>query len=220
VCRAQSGFTLIELLIAMTLAALIVALGADILRTGMDFYQRAHLHIRQQQEMRGFFRLLRLELQGGLQKTAPLSGQQDWLAYSTANLPQGIGWPGKTPVRLSCRVTEDGHIELVHGIQLTQAAIANKLSIEPSRAGSQENPAATATSEANEVAPYQEETLVHGLTACAFSFLIRIPAPDSPQPTAVWVEEWLEGKGLPSPLAVRVQLTLPGGALPPVVIPL
>lgn len=222
--RAQGGFTLVELLIAMTLAALIVALGADILRTGMDFYQRAHQHIRQQQEMRGFFRLLRQELQGGARKVTPLGGQPGWFAFSTQTLPQSLNWPGRNQVLLTCRTGEGGNVELVHGIQLTRTAIANKLAHERILAGVLEEPSDVVSppvpTEEDAAAPYHEEVLVNGLTGCVFSFLVRVPNPDSPQPVAAWVDEWPQGKGGPPPLAVRVQLTLPGGGLPPVVIPL
>lgn len=222
--NTQGGFTLIELLIAMTLAALIVALGADILRTGMDFYQRAHQHIRQQQETRGFFRLLRQELQGGTHKVTPLGGQPGWFAFSTQTLPQSLNWPGRNQVLLTCRTGQDGNVELVHGIQLTRTAIANKLVHERILAGAPEerddaSPPPVPTEE-DAAAPYHEEVLVNGLTGCAFSFLVRVPGPNSPQPVAAWADEWPQGKDLPPPLAVRIQLTLPGGMLPAVVIAL
>jgi prepilin-type N-terminal cleavage/methylation domain-containing protein len=196
---SQNGFTLIELIIAMTLAALIVALGASILRMGMDFYHRSHDYIRQQQEVRGFLKLLHDELQGASKGALVLNGEQTRLNFTTDNMPAGIGRSGQNNVSLECRENELGQIELIHRI-LLKKAVEEKEKM-PEKGAAPE---------------YEEEPLVHRLSQCAFSFLERDDKASKPR--AFWTDEWREGKGLP--LAVRVQLTPPTGNIPPVVIPL
>lgn len=220
---AQKGFTLIELIIAITLAAMVVALGASILRMGMDFYRRAHEHIQQQQEIRGFLKLLRQELQGTT-KGAPMSGQETWLDYYTSNVPVGLGRPGMQKVSLVCRENEQGQTDLVHRILQIKPATgkpAEKQTEKPTEKAAGKPPEKLPEKPAGEAALpaqpiYEEETLIRQLSQCTFSFLARDEK--SPKPSAYWTEEWREGRG--SPLAIRVRLATSRNDLPPVVIPL
>lgn len=212
---AQRGFTLLELIIAMTLAALIVALGANILRMGMDFYRRSHAYIHQQQEVRGFLKLLRDELQGASPGGLALAGEPTRLNFITDNLPAGMGRGGRNSISLECRGNEQGKIDLVHRIQLRKT-IEEKVgksgeSNKPSMA--KPEPLAQGIMQPE----FEEEKLVQQLSQCGFSFLLR-SIDKKGRATAAWVDIWEEGRGLP--LAVRVQLAPPAGNLPPVVIPL
>ncbi|MFA7240086.1 MAG: prepilin-type N-terminal cleavage/methylation domain-containing protein [Sulfuricellaceae bacterium] len=197
--KSQAGFTLLELIIAMTLAALVVALGASILRMGVDFYHRSHEYIHQQQEMHGFLKLMRDELQGATKGSLALSGDATQLSFTTDNMPIGIGRGGQNKAMLECRPNAQGQIELIHRIQVKKA---------PDDAGAA--PPKPTTPE------YEEEALVHKLTQCAFSFLLRGEKESASK--AAWIDDWLERKD--APLAVRIQLTQAAGSLPPVVIPL
>ena len=223
--NSQTGFTLLELIIAMTLAALIVALGASILRMGMDFYHRSHEYIRQQQEVRGFLKLLRDELQGATKGTLTLNGDQTRLNFTTDNMPTGIGRGGLNTVSLECRENEQGQIELIHRMLVKKIpAEEEKVPVEITRPGEVAKPGVAKpqmpkldTLKLDSSQPeFEEELLVHQLSQCAFSFLLRDDKDGKPK--AAWVNEWLEGKPLPP--AIRVQLTPPTGSLPPVVIPL
>lgn len=225
-CAAQKGFTLIELIIAITLAAMVVALGAGILRMGMDFYHRAHEHIQQQQEIRGFLKLLRQELQGAT-KGAPMSGQAMGLDYYTDNVPVGLGRPGLQKVSLVCRESEQGQTELVHRILQIKPATAKPAEkqtekpTKPTGKPTEKPPEKPPEKLAGEAAPsarpvYEEEILIRQLSQCAFSFLARDEK--SRKPSAYWAEEWREGRG--PPLAIRVRLATSRSDLPPVVIPL
>lgn len=221
---AQKGFTLLELIIAMTLAALIVALGANILRLGMDFYRRSHAHIHQQQEVRGFLKLLRDELQGATKGTLALSGEQIRLNFVTDNMPAGMGRGGQNNVFLECRGNDQGKIELVHRILVKKAIEEKEKKLEEiAKPGATKadlvklEAVKTETRKPGGVVPeYEEEVLVHQLSQCAFSFLMRDEKGGKSK--AAWVNEWLNATS--QPLAVRVQLAPPGGNLPPVVIPL
>lgn len=223
---SQTGFTLLELIIAMTLAALIVALGAGILRMGMDFYHRSHEYIRQQQEVRGFLKLLRDELQGASKGALALTGDQTRLNFTTDNMPAGIGRGGQNTVSLECRESEPGRIELIHRL-LVKKIPAEEKELPPEAVAKPGEVAKPRTVKPETAKPenlkpetlkpeYEEEPLVHRLSQCAFSYLARDEK--SGKPKAAWVNEWREGKG--SPLAIRVQLAPPTGNLPPVVIPL
>lgn len=216
---AQKGFTLIELIIAITLAAIVVALGAGILRMGMDFYHRAHEHIQQQQEIRGFLKLLRQELQGAT-KGAPMSGQAMGLDYYTDNVPVGLGRPGMQKISLLCRENELGQTDLVHRILLVRPVAQKPAEKQTQKPTGKEagKPPEKPTGETVPSAPpvYEEETLIRQLSQCTFSFLARDEK--SPKPSAYWTEEWREGRG--SPLAIRVRLATSRSDLPPVVIPL
>jgi prepilin-type N-terminal cleavage/methylation domain-containing protein len=202
--KAQAGFTLLELIIAMTLAALVVALGASILRMGVDFYHRSHEYIHQQQEMRGFLKLIRDELQGATKGSLALSGDATQLSFTTDNMPIGIGRGGQNKAMLECRPNAQGQIELIHRIQVKKT---------PDEAGAA--PAKPTTPE-GDTPEYEEEALVHKLTQCAFSFLLRGEKESASK--AAWIDDWRERKD--APLAVRIQLTQTVGSLPPVVIPL
>lgn len=204
--KSQTGFTLLELIIAMTLAALVVALGAGILRMGVDFYRRSHEYIHQQQEIRGILKLMRDELQGGTKGTLALNGSAGQLKFTTDNMPVGIGRSGQNKVELECRSNEQGQIELIHRIQVKKT---------------QDESSKGTTKSTGETPEYEEEPLVHKLSQCAFSFLMREDKDTSKDstPKAAWVDDWPEGKG--TPLAVRVHLTpAVTGNLPPIVIPL
>lgn len=228
--NTQTGFTLLELIIAMTLAALIVALGASILRMGMDFYHRSHEYIRQQQEVRGFLRLLRDELQGASKGALAMKGDQARLDFTTDNLPTGIGRGGQNTVFLECRENPPGQVELIHGIMVKK--ILPETEKTPDDAAKPGEPPKPGIAKPVTVKPeilerdtskpeYEEEPLVHQLSQCSFSFLVldeKDGKPKDGKPKAAWVNEWPEGKGLP--LAVRIQLAPPTGNLPPVVIPL
>lgn len=220
---AQRGFTLLELIVAMTLAALIVALGANILRMGMDFYHRSHAYIHQQQEVRGFLKLLRDELQGATKGTLALSGEQLWLNFVTDNMPAGIGRGGQNNIILECRANDQGKIELIHRILVKKTIEEEKTLDQMAKPGeTKAEPAKVATAKTETQKPggvlleYEEEALVRQLSLCAFSFLVRDEKGGKSK--AAWVNEWQGATGLP--LAVRVQLAPPGGNLPPVVIPL
>lgn len=212
--KAQTGFTLLELIVAMTLAALVVALGASILRMGVDFYHRSHEYIHQQQEVRGFLKLMRDELQGATKGTLALSGDATQLSFTTDNMPTGMGRGGQNKAMLECRPNEQGQIELIHYIQVKNAPDdadkPQKIAAKPIQAKAK----AQAESDTTE---YEEEPLVHKLNLCAFSFLLRNEEKDGAA-KAVWVDDWREKKD--APLAVRIQLSLAAGSLPPVVIPL
>ncbi len=221
---AQRGFTLLELIIAMTLAALIVALGAGILRMGMDFYQRSHAYIRQQQEVRGFLKLLREELQGATPGVLALAGEPLRLNFTTDSLPAGIGRGGQNAISLECRGNEQGQVDLIHRILLKKEIEENQKKpdeiAKPGAAKPETVKVEVAKLEAvrpgTALPEYEEEALVRQLSQCAFSFLARDEKGGKSK--AVWVNEWPSAAGLP--LAVRVQLAPPSGNLPPVVIPL
>lgn len=221
---AQRGFTLLELIVAMTLAALIVALGANILRMGMDFYHRSHAYIHQQQEVRGFLRLLRDELQGATKGTLALSGEQFRLNFVTDNMPAGTSRGGQNNIILECRANDQGKTELIHRILLKKTIEEKEKKLdEIAKPGAtmvdltKVETGTTATQKSGGGGmEYKEEGLVHQLSWCAFSYLMRDEKGGKSK--AAWVYEWLNATGLP--LAVRVQLTPPGGNLPPVVIPL
>lgn len=209
--KSQTGFTLIELIIAMTLAALVVALGTGILRMGVDFYYRSHEYIHRQQEVRGFLKLMRDELQGATKGTLALSGDATQLSFTTDNTPIGLGRGGLNKTMLECRPSEEGQIVLMHRIQ-----VKNTTDETPPP----KTTAKTKTTQ-GDVTEYEEEPLVHKLTLCAFSFLLREVKEGSSKEVsskASWIDDWREKKD--APLAVRIQLTLPAGRLPPVVIPL
>lgn len=214
-CKPQTGFTLVELMIAMTLAALVVALGSSILRMGVDFYHRSHEYIHQQQEIRGFLKLMRDELQGASKETLALSGDATQLSFTTDNVPIGLARGGLNKAMLECRPSEQGQIVLMHRIQVKSTT--GEATPPP------KTTAKTATQESG-VTEYEEEPLVHKLTLCAFSFLQREEKEGSTSQAkeistkAAWINEWREKKS--APLAVRIQLTPPAGSLPPVVIPL
>lgn len=220
----QKGFTLLELIIAMTLAALIVALGAAILRMGMDFYQRSHAYIHQQQEVRGFLKLLRDELQGASPGTLMLAGEPFRLNFATDNMPSGAGRGGQNNVVLECRDNGQGKADLVHRILLKkEMEEKRKKTDEIAKPGAAKPEAAKEGIVKQEAArpetmlpEYEEEILVRQLSQCAFSFLAR--SDQDGKVKAVWIDKWPAAGGLP--LAVRVRLTPPGGNLPPVVMPL
>ena len=198
--KSERGFTLIEVIIAMTLAALITVLAAGILRTGLDYYNRAHNYIHQQQEIRGFLRVLRVELQSATPGMVYLSGDPYSVDYSTDSLPVAMGKAGVNYVNLLCREDESGHVDLVHRI-LLQSAPASK---PPKIPGEKRLP------------DYAEEILVHRLSRCEFSYLVRDEK--STRPSASWLEKLPKGKA--PPLAARVRLATASADLPPVVIPL
>lgn len=221
---AQRGFTLLELIVAMTLAALIVALGANILRMGMDFYHRSHAYIHQQQEVRGFLKLLRDELRGGGQGAQVLAGEPTRMEFVTDNIPVGIGRSGQNNISLECRGNEQGKFDLIHRIRLRKAieekgkkldeiAKPGTAKAEPAKV---EVERVDAIQMGGALPEYEDEILVQQLSWCSFSFLLRNIKEG--KATAVWVGEWHGEIGLP--LAIRVQLASLAGNLPPVVIPL
>lgn len=199
--RGQQGFTLIEVIIAMTLAALVSTLGAGILRMGVDYYQRAQEHTRQQQEIRGFLRLIRQELQGASKGAVVVTGREDQLFYSTDSVPVGANRRGLKRINLQCRENAPGKIELVHRIEIKPPAASN--------AGS---------SGVAEQGIYEEEVLVHELTQCHFAFLLSEKPKDKAPTVGHWSEEFREG--VDKPLALRIRLRTVKSELPAVVISL
>ncbi len=220
--RAEKGFTLIEVIVAMTLAALITTMGAGILRTGLDFYKRAHDYIRQQQEIRGALRLLRQEIQGASKGRVSLIGDSGQIEFTTDNLPVALGKPGIRKVSMVCQPEDQGGIVLTHRVMPNKpaqaktgeaAAAPDKAPVEAKKTPVEPD---NVQAEAYE-APVEAEALVHQLEQCEFSFLEKIEKDH--KATARWTDVWGEGK-TPLPLAIRLRLSTDKFDLPPVVIPL
>lgn len=219
----QRGFTLLEVIIAITLASMATLLGAAVLRMGGDFYERAHVYLREQQELRGTLRLLRQEMQAIPKGTVGLRGNASQVDMLSEKPPLSSGRTKATLVSIGCMEVAPGRYALVHLMRLEagqsgQAAEA-QLKAELAQLGSpggavvaQQAPVQTG----NLLEPvYEQEILVSSLTQCGFSYLAR----DEKEPVAAWLDEWGMDKKM-LPLAVRLRVATGKGALPPVVIPL
>lgn len=221
---SQHGFTLLEVIVAITLASMATLLGASVLRMGGDFYERAHIYLREQQELRGTLRLLRQEMQAIPKGTVGLRGNASQVDLLSEKPPLSSGRTKPTLLSIGCMETTPGHYTLAHlmRVEAGQSAqvVAAQLKAELAKLGS---PGATVAPPLPPPPPdggpleptYEQEILVSSLTQCGFSYLAR----DEKEPVAAWLDEWgMDKKVLP--LAVRLRLATDKGALPPVVIPL
>jgi prepilin-type N-terminal cleavage/methylation domain-containing protein len=194
---SQAGFTLIELVIAITLASLAALLGAGVLRTGVDFYDRARVHMRQQDQIRGTARVVRTELEGVQPQQGGFTGRTDAIDFATTRLPRGVANKGLQRVTLLCEEHDNGEWTLSH------QAVPDKPS-PPSPERDVDN------------VPQPPEILAEGLGHCGFEFLGRQTREGKSE--TFWADSWKpEGS---APLAVRLMLTTRGGRVPPIVFPL
>lgn len=220
--KAQGGFTLLEVIIAITLASLATLLGAMVLRMGGDFYERAHIYLREQQELRGSLRLLRQEIQAVPKGTVGLRGNVTQVDLISEKPPLSSGRSKPTLLSIGCMESAPGRFSLVHLMRLeagqSSQATESQLKALLSQLGSQPGapvPQPQLSSGGMLEPVYEQEILISSLTQCSFSYLAK----DETERLAVWLEEWgMDKKTLP--LAVRLRLATVKGTLPPVVIPL
>ncbi|MCL2829511.1 MAG: prepilin-type N-terminal cleavage/methylation domain-containing protein [Betaproteobacteria bacterium] len=202
----RRGFTLIELVVAMTLAALAAVAGAMTLRIGIDYYDRARAFLKQQEDLRAAIVILRREWETRAPRlTENTSEELDFEPQQTFFGPDARK---PTRVRYRCEGSEPGQIRLVHeGLTAVAGAII------PQGEGEQSGSSAQQRRAPPELRSVVQETLLDGLSLCAFSYLD--PGNAKKDIPAHWADAWDADR--PPPRVVRLQLEMRRGTLPPLV---
>ncbi|OGA49732.1 MAG: hypothetical protein A3G25_05330 [Betaproteobacteria bacterium RIFCSPLOWO2_12_FULL_63_13] len=202
--RRAAGFTLIELLVAITLASLVALLGALVLRTAIDFHERATRHIREREDLRAADRLLLHEwsgrrAQGVLASANEIEFQTDRLAG-----PYAAGEAGEVRVRYLCSRSDDGQVAL-------ERLLLARAEAQPGGARDSRSERVSGKNETWRV--LHSEILVPQLLACRFAYLE--PREERDARIAQWRAEIAEAE--PPPRLLRLTLATARGDIAPLV---
>lgn len=182
-----AGFTLIELLVAITLAAGVTVATTMLARSALDYEKRQTERWTERAELRDSHQLLEHYWS---------KRQRDKFTFTPARLLFYLNENGARHfVGFSCGVREDQRFDL----HFYRWPATDEETIRIQDGGAWPLSA--------------RQTLVPDLQACGFTFLHPPPA-DAPEAPARWVAKWTIRD---IPLAVRLDLAGPRGALPPLI---
>ena len=222
---------MIELIIAISLAGMATVLGAAVLKAGIDFHQRARLHLREQEDFRAALKILRYEWQGRVGNHV-FSGQPFLVEFSARRFAEKV--MGAQRIRYTCEPADPVEDQ---GYRLRRTYLAQTASLQALKeaakladpkgtaaappAGGQPKPANPAPPAGTTgKAPLQEEWLavadevmLDKLATCSFSYLETQDL--DKRKTSRWIASWT--KPADAPRLLRLNLSLARGAVPPLV---
>jgi prepilin-type N-terminal cleavage/methylation domain-containing protein len=195
---SHRGYTLIELLVAITLAAIVAAVGAAVLRAGINYHARATRQLAESEHLRAADRLLGREWSRRVEQD--LVALSDRIEFRTDRL-YGAGAEGAARVRYLCSTSETGAMTLEREL------------LAPGESSQQ--PAAKLATGAGGSGwrVLHTEVLLPQLTACGFSYLRSQEGRDAR--FALWKGEPAQGQ--PVPRLLRLRLATERGDIAPLV---